>query len=207
MKLVAHASSQMFGGAELSQNEEWTKTMIDFTGDSFKAAQRLKDYPHFIRPLIKYVLPEVKDLFRHFGLADRLIGPMLSERSQVGGSEKKKDLIQWILNNKKYQGDISLAHVNLHAAFAAIHTSAVAVTHIVYDLCAMPEYIAPLREEIDRVLGEEGGPSKKAFARMTKLDSFMRESQRFNPLLLSKPIYLSPIESRHLRFQWISHKY
>ena len=184
-KVVARASSRMFAGKLLSEHEEWNRTMIDFTGDSFVAAQKLKSYPSIIRKFVKYFIPEVKRVFQHFDLADRLISPVLVQRSN-SADEKQKDLMQWMLDSRDYQTNKTLAHITLHVSFAAIHTSAVALTHIVYDLCAKPEYVQPLREEITRVLEEEGGPSKKAFLKMSKLDSFMRESQRFNPLILSE---------------------
>jgi hypothetical protein len=71
----------MFGGTLLSRHEEWTNTIIVFTGDSFLAAQRLKDFPSFMRQLVKFFIPEVKKIFAHFDLADSLISPVLSERS------------------------------------------------------------------------------------------------------------------------------
>lgn len=69
-------------------------------------------------------------------------------------------------------------------SFAAIHTSAAAPSQLLYDLCAMPEYIEPIRQEIDQNLTEEGFISRQGFQEMVKLDSIMKESQRFNPLLL-----------------------
>lgn len=50
----------------------------------------------------------------------------------------------------------------------------------------MPEYVEPLRKEIESVLDPDGNIDKKAFGQLVKLDSIMKESQRFNPLLLSK---------------------
>ena len=159
--------------------------MIDFTTDSFLCAQRLKDFPAFLRPVAKYFVPELTKIFKHFALANDLIVPILTERQKT--QETSVDLLQWMSDNAEGRPKTVLSAINLHVAFAAIHTSAVAVTHILYDLCAMPEYVQPLREEIEAALAEEGGvPTKKAFLKMSKLDSFMRESQRFNPLLLSK---------------------
>ena len=179
----------MFGGVALSRHEEWTNTMINFTTDSFIAAQRLKDFPPYIRPIIKYFVPELAKLFKHFALADKLIIPILTEREAK--QKKAIDLIQWMMENAEGRSHSVLSAINLHVAFAAIHTSAVAITHIVYDLCAMPDYIEPLREEIQEALAGEGSPTKKALLKMPKLDSFMRESQRLNPLLLS----ITPLSS------------
>ena len=184
--VVARASSRMFGGVTLSRHHQWTKTMIDFTNYSFLAAQRLKDFPAVLRPVAKYFIPEVARLFKHFALANQLIVPILNERETAMQKQKPSDLLQWMAENAQGRSKSTLAAITLHVAFAAIHTSAVAVSHILYDLCAMPEYVQPLREEIESALAAEGGlPTKKAFLRMSKLDSFMRESQRFNPLLLS----------------------
>jgi len=64
------------------------------------------------------------------------------------------------------------------------------------DLLIRPEYIQPLREEIEQVLAEEpelkdesGMPyiPKSAYAKLRKLDSFIKESQRFHGLSLTPP--------------------
>lgn len=81
--------------------------------------------------------------------------------------------------------DHFIALIQLKLSFAAIHTSAAAPTQLLYDLCAMPEWISILREEIREVRETEEINSKGALAKLEKLDSFMKESQRFNPLLLS----------------------
>lgn len=50
----------------------------------------------------------------------------------------------------------------------------------------MPEYVEPLRREIESVLDPNGFIVKSSFDQLVKLDSIMKESQRFNPLLLSR---------------------
>lgn len=52
-------------------------------------------------------------------------------------------------------------------------------THAVYHLAANPEFAPPLREEVERIIAEEGW-SKKAMSRMHRVDSFLRESLRYN---------------------------
>ena len=53
-----------------------------------------------------------------------------------------------------------------------------------YHLAAEPDkYVAPLREEVERVIDEEGW-TKGAMTKLWKLDSFMKESQRFNGINL-----------------------
>ena len=50
-------------------------------------------------------------------------------------------------------------------------------THALLALAYRPEYIQPLREEIESVIAEEGW-TKVAMTRMRKLDSFLKENQR-----------------------------
>lgn len=56
-----------------------------------------------------------------------------------------------------------------------------ATVQVVYSLCAMPEYLEPLRLEAQRALQDSGGVwSIDTFSRLQRLDSFMKESQRLN---------------------------
>ena len=58
------------------------------------------------------------------------------------------------------------------------------VTQALYDLAANPEYIQPLREEVESITATEGW-TKAAMGKMWKLDSFLKESQRYNGIGLS----------------------
>ena len=78
-----------------------------------------------------------------------------------------------------------LSSIQLKLSFAAIHTSAAAPLQLLYDLCTMPKYIGILREELHEVLKQHGNLGKQALLKLEKMDSMMKESQRFNPLLLS----------------------
>jgi hypothetical protein len=46
-----------------------------------------------------------------------------------------------------------------------------------YRLLSHPEYVEPLREEVDAVVSKEGW-TKGAIDKMHKIDSFFRETQR-----------------------------
>jgi Cytochrome P450 len=53
------------------------------------------------------------------------------------------------------------------------------VTQVLYRLLANPEYLEPLREEVDAAIREEGW-TKAGIDKMYKLDSFLRETQRLD---------------------------
>ena len=58
------------------------------------------------------------------------------------------------------------------------------MTHAIFDLAARPEYIQPLREEVEQVVTADGW-TKTAMGKMWKLDSFLKESMRHNGISMS----------------------
>jgi hypothetical protein len=56
-----------------------------------------------------------------------------------------------------------------------------ALTHAIYDLCAMPQYIEPMRSEAQTALAEGNGEwTTETIKNLRRLDSFLKESQRVN---------------------------
>ena len=53
--------------------------------------------------------------------------------------------------------------------------------HALYYLASLPEYVQPLREEVEEVVKSEGW-TKAGLDQMHKLDSFIKESQRLHSL-------------------------
>lgn len=120
--------------------------------------------------------------------AKRLIGPIIANRRRAESSGRSEaarpdDRLQWMMDtaNEVERQPGKLAHLELMTSLASVHTTAGAATHALYDLCQRPEYIAPLREEIRQALQEEGGWQKTTLHKLPKLDSFLKESTRFNP--------------------------
>ena len=192
LMIVARASSRMFGGLALSRNEAWLKTTLNFASDGFIGAQKIKQYPPFLRPLVSYFIPELWSIRRHYQIARKAIVPILKSRGVQNPKEKPSDFLQWMADDAKEEESNPefIADLQLKMSFAALHTSAATPMQLIYDLCSMPEYVAPLIEEIESVLGPNGPIEKQTLMQLTKLDSFMKESQRFNPLLLGEHLFM-----------------
>lgn len=114
---------------------------------------------------------------------------------EASGSEEKpkEDVYTWMLGHATARSNLrtpeKLADFQLLLSMAAIHTTTVSVVTILYELAARPEYIEPLREEMIKAIEEDGGLLKKStLAKMTKLDSFMKESARTNCGFRSYPL-------------------
>jgi len=93
-------------------------------------------------------------------------------------------MLAWLMDNargdEKFPWNLTLRVLTVN--FAAIHTTSMTFTHILYNLAAMPQYIQPLRKEVEAVVAKDGW-SKKSLTKMCKLDSFIRECLRFNATL------------------------
>lgn len=70
------------------------------------------------------------------------------------------------------------------------HTIGYALSRVVFDLAARPEYLGPLRQEIDEAVRQDGYEldesghkvlRKTTYVKLRKVDSFLRESQRLFP--------------------------
>ena len=122
----------------------------------------------------------------------RLLIPVFERRERQKddgkGGVQYKDTIQWMQERSAHILSFDFreqAHIQLIIGLAAIHTTGMATNHMLYDLAARQEYVEPLREEVQRVLGQDGGKlTKQGLGRL--MDSFMKESERLNPIALSE---------------------
>lgn len=191
--IISRASNRMLGGKSLSRNTQWTSTSVHFTDDTWLAAQRLKQFHPLLRPIVQHWIPEMTKVRFHGDVARQVIMPLIEERLRQQRIQREKwqpplDLLQmlWDGAHGKDKTPEFMAYTALAISFAAIRTSSSVPVHLLYDLCARPEYIQPLREEIQSVIAEEGSFTKTAFNKLVRLDSFMKESQRYNPLSFRK---------------------
>lgn len=201
-------------GPSLCRNEEWIDISVQATESIFKTVAILRFFPTYLRSIIAFFLPHAWMIRYYLYRAKRLIAPIIAERrlaaessSSFGGGHsddeaaaaRPDDLLQWMMDsaNEFERQPGTLAHLEFMTSLASVHTTAGAATHALYDLCQRPDYFAPLLEEIQEALREEGGWQKATLHKLPKLDSFLKESQRFNPpssreIFLPYP-YLQPL--------------
>ncbi|PSR83573.1 cytochrome P450 [Coniella lustricola] len=208
LRIVALMNGRIFVGRPLSHNEEWIQSTIGYTMDCVKARTAIREYPEWKRGWVADSLPEIQKLKHHRVRGGEMLKPLMEAQLSKPDFEQKVlnpesgdeegNFIEWIL---KYTPEHlrndpeNLALNQMVLAFAGLHTSSMQCTHAVLDLAARREYIDILREEINQVRsadGEEVGEDglvrlkKDSLHKLRKLDSFMKESQRFSP-----PIYTS----------------
>jgi cytochrome P450 len=188
--LVARITGQVFVGSDLGRNEEWVKLMIETTMIPHMAAQTVRAaYSPRWRCLAPWFHPAAKQVFANRRRARQLLLPTYKERvSNHSKVKKPNDRIQGLINAWKGQNRTveQFADEQLFISMASIHTTATTTMHLLLDILAHPEYVDDLIQEIKQGHAEDGKWTKLSIAKLKKLDSFMKESQRLNLIGHSK---------------------
>ena len=191
LQVVGRTSARIFVGQHLCREPLWLETSIDFARCVFLGSSYLKVVPVPIRPVAGLISPHIRRIRRHHKNARTLLIPEILRRRQVAAqsltwkSDRPNDMLQWLEDAS--DGDDSrperIVDRQLGISFAAIHTTTNHITNVLYDLAARWEEYGPeLQGEIEESLAETGGVWKKTtLTKLSKMDSFMRESQRLNP--------------------------
>ncbi|KAF1990339.1 putative cytochrome P450 [Aulographum hederae CBS 113979] len=187
--LVAYLSGRIFVGLPLSRNPSWIKATLSYTLEGFVGSDKLWRYPKLFHPIAQYFIPELRNVHKYLAEGASFLRPIMEERR-----EKKKqdpdykpplDMVQWITDNSDEENGKDVNYVSktqMLISVVAIHTTSMTMAQAVFDLCSHPEYIEPLREEVEQVRAKHGDQwTKASIASLRKMDSFLKESQRFRP--------------------------
>jgi len=182
--VISRASNRVFVGLPLCRNEDYLQIVRQFTFDVAKARFLLSLFPKFLKGVVGPLVPWARRSTRN---ASVYLGPIIEERQKKlkamgdGWTNKPNDYMMWMIDEANREGQPTQVIIEglMVSNFAAIHTSSNSMTQAIYHLAESPVWVAILREEVENVIKEHGW-TKVAFGKMWKLDSFMRESQRFN---------------------------
>ncbi|KAH8810603.1 cytochrome P450 [Xylogone sp. PMI_703] len=188
LDLVATLSARVFIDIpEISRSKEWLECTTQYPLDSMAGEQKLKKYPRWTLPLLHHFIPEVQRVMGYKKHFKKVLKPLLEERlknMQDPDFKRPNDVLQTIIDNPNGKGlDLEMhALLQLDLAQAAILNSANSLHQILLDVAARPELVPALREEIFEAMLKEGGVlTKNNIGALWKLDSFMKECQRYTP--------------------------
>ncbi|KZT39044.1 cytochrome P450 [Sistotremastrum suecicum HHB10207 ss-3] len=179
---IARVANRVFVGAPLCQDPEYVALGIRYATDVVLGAQVIRLFPDFLKPLVGRMFTRVGSTTRQ---ALKQLKPIIESRyaamEERGEKyeDKPKDILQLLMDDAVgiERTAENLTRRILILNFAAIHTTSMSLTHALFSLAAAPEYIGPLREEIEKAVDEHGW-TKTMLAKCRKLDSFVKESQR-----------------------------
>ncbi|KDR68413.1 hypothetical protein GALMADRAFT_78764 [Galerina marginata CBS 339.88] len=182
VKIVCRISNRLFVGLPLCKNPDYRALNEQFTIDVAKGALLINMFPTSLKPVVGQLLTKVpSNIKRAISLAGPLIQSQL-DREKLHGNDwvdKPNNLISWLLEEAQGQQRTiqDLAIRLLTVNFASIHTTSMALTHLLFDLATHPECVGPMREEVEAIVEAEGW-TKASMGKMRKVDSFVKESQR-----------------------------
>ncbi|KAH9834047.1 cytochrome P450 [Rhodofomes roseus] len=182
--IISRASNRVFVGLPLCRNEDYLNIVRGFTFDALNARFILSLFPKSMKGIIGPFIPWARRATRKASVYIRpIIEDRINKLRELGEkwADKPKDYITWAMEEAEREGQPTQVVIEslMFANFAAIHTSSKSMTQALYHLAECPVLAAPLREEVEEVIRDHGW-TKVAMSKMWKLDSFMRESQRFN---------------------------
>lgn len=212
---IGRVTNRVFIGEPACRDPELVRLAVAYVKDVSLGGALLRPLPGALRPLAAPAITLPNKLHKRAFL--KILVPVVErrlreydERHGRGGEEEDKkkkagsglglgpepnDLLQWMIKQARESGDAyfskprTLALRVLILNFSSIFMSSFAITHVILDLVSSRrEHIDELRDEVRTVLAEHGGQwDKHALARMEKLDSAFRESQRVNSMATMGP--------------------
>ncbi|KAH9887325.1 cytochrome P450 [Cubamyces lactineus] len=181
-KIVARASSRVFVGLPACRNQEYLDYTTSFTIDLVNDRTAFQDLPWIFQPIAVRLFSNARTtLCRSVPILKPVIDERKAMMAEKGDAwqDKPDDLLQWIMDVAVPAGetDLDIAGRLMFTNFSSINTTSTVITIALFLLAQNPEFLEPLRTEIESLIEEEGW-TKASFSKMSKVDSFLREIMR-----------------------------
>ncbi|KAI0841505.1 cytochrome P450 [Hypoxylon sp. FL0890] len=174
---IHRITSLVFVGKPYCYDPVWTSALTELPIHVEITKFILLPFPAFLRRIIAPLIPRRNRIFRDRAAVRDLLFP----RSEKIAVKEEPSVMQLFIQSGKHTDPDKITARLLILTAAALHTSSMAITHAIFDLCAMPEYIEPLRSEAQTALSQDNGKWQlSTIKRLRRLDSFLKESQRLN---------------------------
>ncbi|KIK77861.1 hypothetical protein PAXRUDRAFT_775722 [Paxillus rubicundulus Ve08.2h10] len=183
-KVICRTISRISVGLPLCRNPDWTDLNIRFSLNVVTGGLIIGLFPKVLAPLVARFMTGVPASIRR-GM--KHLGPIIEERRKhleeygKDWADKPNDFLSWLMDHPE-ASDRSIKELTLRMLvvnLAAVHVGLAfqSFTQALYNLAANPQYMQPLREEVELIV-EMDGWSMEALAKMHKVDSFLKECQR-----------------------------
>ncbi|KAI1349019.1 cytochrome P450 [Xylaria sp. FL0043] len=205
LPVITRMSIRVFMGRSLCRDDTFVAICGNFIRKVVLAAAAISLFPAFLKPIVGPIFT-LYDYYLYRRCSSYIM-PIIHERlDQLGDPVTRKlprenpqahnDYVQWaidhalakpVANPAEFEPRVIAARFAV-LGFAAIQSSVITLANAIFDLAASGSCgasLASMREEVLREAvaagRQDGGPwSKTALARMTHVDSALRESLRMN---------------------------
>ncbi|KXT11100.1 hypothetical protein AC579_651 [Pseudocercospora musae] len=200
-RILALVSGRILVGLPLSRDPEFLDLKLNFFRNSFVAMYILGHYvPAPLRSTVAPLMPWIRKLKKAHKRMQAFMTPVINQRQydHEQGKKTHSDLLEWVMSNApphlRYNVQYQ-SHAQLITNVASIQSLYVATSHAWFDVAAHPECVEELREEWASVRENSSNGGRLSFEGMAfrtrKLDSFIKESARYNPSQLTALEYIT----------------
>jgi cytochrome P450 len=195
LDLTTRLSTRVFLGEKFARDHNWLGLSLAYTMTAMHAAQAVLKWPPFLQRPANRFLPQCIQQRAMLQSIRDILEPEIKQRKDAREAALEagktpptsKDTLDWMDEiSRGRQFDLVLGQLQL--GFVAIHTTSMLLTDVLLELCAHPEYIPRLREEVIRVLREDGW-KKTSMYKLKRVDSFIKETLRLSPQSMSTFIH------------------
>lgn len=186
-KVMCDLNGYAFFGDELAKNEVFMKSVLEYNELVVIAAEVLRITPNFLKRW-------VGTFFKNQGGIQATVFQMINEVVERRLKDKadreaglidtpaQSDLVTWIIDTAPKElnwGARRITYEVIAIWFGSVHALSATTSYALYDLCLYKEYLSPLRDELN---SEEFKSFMHTTQGLPLLDSFIKESTRFNPM-------------------------
>ncbi|GJE87948.1 cytochrome P450 [Phanerochaete sordida] len=172
-------------GLPIGRDPKFIKLMVDFTMSIGIARFFIGLVPPILKPAMAKL--SARGVRKGIAEAEKMLAPIIADRvrhlDEFGDkwADKPNDLLQINIEAARAEGRPldEIVVRTIVSIFVGVSTSAASFVHVLYHLAADPDLQATLRAEVEGAI-ERDGWTKNALVNMYKVDSVLRESQRFN---------------------------
>ena len=195
LQIVSQMVARTVIGPEICRDPKWPSSVIGYAQNIFQLAVLLKLLPDMLQPLGVFFSPYFYRIHSCRRAIRKLAAPAIQERitwkrddPESWKAHLKTDqaiAVDWLVDTSPPEESnvAMMAHRLTGVSFGAVHTTTNTTTNALMDLANdFDRWAPPLRKEIETVLGGDLTQITNAsLSKMWKLDSFLKESQRFHP--------------------------
>ncbi|KAK8035777.1 hypothetical protein PG991_001850 [Apiospora marii] len=205
LHIVARLSTRVFVGLPLCRDAEFLEACQSFNRNVALSGAFLNLLPGFLKPVLAPLVSSA-DYLRYKKCAKYIL-PTIKERLQILKNREKlpvfdpsppSDYIQWAIDHAVNKEGLESRELESRViatrfailCFAAIQSSVITLTNAVFDIASSPDCASSLDTMRDEVLRETATASatpaasptwsRAMMARLTHVDSALRESLRLN---------------------------
>ncbi|KAL2283202.1 hypothetical protein FJTKL_10088 [Diaporthe vaccinii] len=185
LKLVVMSNAVSFFGKDLAKDEVFMVSALQYIEQTLICAEIVRLLPKFMAPVVGRIMSrKLKSQEVIFNTLMPIAEQRCMERDmkQLGQSvPQHADCVQWIMETSPRNSPWTpkrIVHELMAIWFGSVHAVSTTITFAIQDLCLHPEYLEPLRQELnDGYVGFE-----HTGLGLPLLDSFIKESARLTPV-------------------------